>query len=197
MSVTIEFDQHGTDYPWTRDDTRDLPEGFRYEIEDGNLLVMNSPAPEHQYVANRLMRILDDAAEDAGLDLITIGPVDVDVPGPLSGYRSPDLVTVPGKLAEGGYDLLKGHDVLIATEITGKDAITRDMITKRQVYASIGIPFYWVVRLDQPEPRLIVFELAAGEYRQRHDVRMGEPVTLDEPFRVTLDPGALLRRRPG
>ncbi|WP_432923425.1 hypothetical protein ACQPZZ_26560 [Microbispora sp. CA-135349] len=53
-----------------------------------------------------------------------------------------------------------------------------------------------MVRLDQPEPRLIVFELAAGEYRQRHDVRMGEPVTLDEPFRVTLDPGALLRRRP-
>ncbi len=47
------------------------------------------------------MRILDDAAEDAGLDLITIGPLDVDVPGSLPGYRSPDLVTVPGKLAEG------------------------------------------------------------------------------------------------
>ncbi|MEU6411346.1 Uma2 family endonuclease [Microbispora sp. NPDC046933] len=138
----------------------------------------------------------DDAAEDAGLDLITIGPVDVDVPGPLPGYRSPDLVTVPGRVAEGGYDLLKGKDVLIVTEITGKDAITRDMITKRQVYASIGIPFYWVVRLDHAEPRLIVFELAAGEYRERHDVRMGEPVTLDEPFRVTLDPRALLRR-PG
>jgi len=104
---------------------------------------------------------------------------------------------VPGKLTEGGYDVLKGHDVLIATEITGKDAITRDMITKRQVYASIGIPFYWVVRLDQPEPRLIVFELVAGEYRERHTVRMGEPVTIDEPFRVTLDPGALLRRRTG
>ncbi|MEU8176145.1 Uma2 family endonuclease [Microbispora hainanensis] len=197
MSVTIEFDQHGAEYPWTRDDTRALPEGFRYEIEDGNLLVMNSPAPEHQYVAYRLMRLLNDAAEDAGLDLITIGPVDVDVPGPLPGYRSSDLVTVPGKLAEGGYDLLKGHDILIATEITGKDAITRDMITKRQVYASIGIPFYWVVRLDQPEPRVIVFELVAGEYRERHVVRSGEPVTLDEPFRVTLGPGALLRRRPG
>ncbi|WP_405085936.1 hypothetical protein [Microbispora sp. NBC_01389] len=70
--------------------------------------------------------------------MITIGPVDVDVPGPLPGYRSPDLVTVPGKLAEGGYDLLKGHDILIATEITGKDAITRDVITKRQVYRPVG-----------------------------------------------------------
>ncbi|WP_396780100.1 hypothetical protein [Microbispora sp. H10830] len=54
-----------------------------------------------------------------------------------------------------------------------------------------------MVRLDQPEPRLIVFELNAGEYRERHDARTGAPVTIDEPFRVTLDPGALLRRRPG
>ena len=198
MSVTITFGRQGSRCPWPRDDTRDLPQGFRYEIEDGNLLVENSPAPEHQYVAYRLMRLLNDAAENAGLDLITIGPVDVDVPGPLPGYRSPpDLVTVPGKLAEGGYDLLKGHDTLIATEITGKDAVTRDMITKRQVYASIGIPFSWVVRLDQPEPRVIVFELTAGEHRESHVVRTGEPETLDEPFRVTLDPGALLRRRPG
>ncbi|MEV4457745.1 hypothetical protein [Microbispora sp. NPDC049633] len=67
MSVTIEFGRHGTLCPWTRDDTRDLPEGFRCEIEDGNLLVVNSPVPEHQYVANRLMRLLNDAAEDAGL----------------------------------------------------------------------------------------------------------------------------------
>jgi len=80
MSVTITFDQHRTDHPWTRDDTRDLPEGFRYEIEDGNLLIENSPPPQHQYAAYRLMRLLDDAAEDAGLDLITIGPVDVDSP---------------------------------------------------------------------------------------------------------------------
>ncbi|WP_204016759.1 Uma2 family endonuclease [Sphaerimonospora thailandensis] len=193
--MTIEFGQHGPLYPWTREDTRDLPEGFRYEIEDGNLLVMNSPAPEHQYVANRLMRLLDDAAEEAGLDVVTLGPLDVDIPGPHPGYRSPDLVTIPYKLTEGGYDLLTGHDILLAIEITGKDAVTRDMITKRQVYAAIGIPYYWVVRLDQSEPRLIAFELVAGEYRETHNVLAGGPVTITDPFRVTVDPATLLRRR--
>lgn len=45
MSVTITFGRQGSRCPWPRDDTRDLPEGFRYEIEDGNLLVENSPHP--------------------------------------------------------------------------------------------------------------------------------------------------------
>ncbi|MCT9929314.1 Uma2 family endonuclease [Planotetraspora sp. A-T 1434] len=197
MTRTIDFGLHRIDHPWTRRDTCELPEGFRYEIEDGNLLVSASPALKHLCVAYRLMRILDDAAEEAGLDLISVGPVDVAVPGFFEGYRSPDLATIPGKLAEGNYELLTGDDVLIATEITSKDAITRDMITKRQVYASIGIPFYWVVRLDEAEPRLIVFKLVEGEYRQIHSVRAGEPATISEPFTVVIDPGALVRRRRG
>ncbi|MFC4585449.1 Uma2 family endonuclease [Sphaerisporangium corydalis] len=192
--MTIEFDQHRTGRPWTREDTRDLPDGFRYEIEDGNLIVMNSPSPGHQFVANRLMRVLDDAAEVAGLDLVAVGPVDVAVPGARGGYRSPDVAVIAGELTEGGYELLLGGDILLAVEITGKDAITRDLITKCRVYADIGIPFYWVVRIDEPEPKVVMFELDGREYTEARTVGAGESATVTEPFPVTIEPLALTRR---
>ncbi|WP_203986954.1 Uma2 family endonuclease [Sphaerisporangium rufum] len=194
--MTIEFDQHRADRPWTREETRDLPEGFRYEIEDGNLIVMNSPSPGHQLVAYRLMNLLNDAAEAAGVDAVAIGPVDVAVPSARGGYLSPDVAVIPGAATEGGYELLVGGDVLLAVEITGKDAITRDMVTKCGVYAGLGIPSYWVVRMDEPAIRVIVFELANGGYRRVTEIVAGGSAVLDRPFPVTVEPGGLARR-PG
>lgn len=195
MTMTIEFHRHRADRPWTREDVRDLPEGFRYEIEDGNLIVTGLPSPRHQYVALQVMRLLNDAAEAAGVDLVAVGPVDVATPSERGGYRSPDIALIPGELTEGGYDLLMGDDVLLAVEVTGKDAITRDTITKPLVYARLGIPYYWVVRIDGPEPVVTVYRRVGGRYEEMVTVTAGESVTITEPFPITIEPARLVRRR--
>mgnify|MGYP001239939155 CR=1 FL=1 len=56
-----------------------LPESeeMRYELVEGELLMVPSPTPSHQQILVTLYRILDDFVQAHGLGRILIAPLDV------------------------------------------------------------------------------------------------------------------------
>jgi Uma2 family endonuclease len=85
-------------------------------------------------------------------------------------------------------------DVLLAVEVIAPESVVRDRHDKMALYASAGIPAYWLV--DPLAERITFTELLlgdGGDYRPH--VRTDGLVTIDRPWVTTLDLPAWTRRR--
>ena len=58
-------------------------------------------------------------------------------------------------------------------------------------YERFGVPAYWIVNPDPPEPELTVFELRDGRYALA--AKSSRPLAVDRPFHVSIDPPDLTR----
>jgi Uma2 family endonuclease len=102
--------------------------------------------------------------------------------------RRPDLVVV-GKdavdrvSAEGG--LLRAAEVIIAVEIVAPDSRRIDTVDKRGEYAEAGIPWYWIIDIDEPRS-LTAYRNAAEQQRATGTF------TTEEPFPIRLELDRLL-----
>ncbi|MGH3200123.1 MAG: Uma2 family endonuclease [Streptosporangiaceae bacterium] len=63
---------------------------------------------------------------------------------------------------------------------------------KKDVYASFGIPAYWIIEPDRDRPELTVFELRSGAYEQSAHVVGDEEYRAVVPFPVTIVPSKLV-----
>jgi Uma2 family endonuclease len=84
-------------------------------------------------------------------------------------------------------------DVLLVVEIISKSSKKRDRQEKLEWYAGMGIPHYWIIDPLCDRVTLTEFQLGPDGYRQR--LRADELITLDEPWKVTLDLPAWTRKR--
>lgn len=139
-----------------------------------------TPCPDerHQLRAFDLAKVLDAAYPP---DLIVYAaPVGVTIGAhrhfepdvavePRSGFRDDTVVPLP------------------AVEVLGPSTWRTDVRRKREVYAQIGVPSYWLV--DPLAPAVTVLELEQGEYVERGVVGPGEELSVDRPFPVRLAPG--------
>jgi Uma2 family endonuclease len=189
--VSISFtDSHGR---WTVDDLRRLPEDelHRYEIDDGVLIVSPRPASPHQAALLHIAFVLQEPAQAAGFEVLP--EVEVVTHRRDDWLKVPDLVVVTQDAFDSEPQEYEAADVALAVEISGsRQSRNRDLGEKLQAYAEVGIPHYWVVELVRI-PRVTVFELADGEYREV--VSSEEPVKLTRPFAVEIEPGRLRRAR--
>jgi len=134
---------------WTYDDLLRMPEpkdGKRYEILDGELVVSPSPTTRHQYVSVQVIRALTREIQDARRGLVFHAPLDV----VLSRTRVviPDHVAVRAdRLAIVQRRGIFGPPDLI-TEILSPSNRRYDRNRKRRLYASSGIPEYWILDPD-------------------------------------------------
>ncbi len=167
------------DRDWTVADLDAFPDGAtRYEIFDGELVVTPPPDERHQIRAFDLAKVLDAACPPDLLVYaspigVTIGErrhfePDVAVK-PRAGFR--DDTVVP----------------LLAVEVLSPSTWRNDVRRKREVYAQIGVPSYWLV--DPLAPAVTVLELEDGEYVERAVVGPGEELEVSRPFPVRLAPG--------
>lgn len=189
MSVSFT-ESHGR---WTVNALRRLPEDefHRYEIDDGVLIVSPRPSSPHQVASLEIAVVLREPARDAGLEVIQ--EVDVVTHHRDDWLKVPDLVVVTQDAFDAEPQEYEAADVVLAVEISGsRQSRNRDLGEKLEAYAEVGIPHYLVVELV-PIPRLTVFELADGAYREV--VSSEEPVKLTRPFSVEIDPGRLRRTR--
>ena len=142
--------------PLTLDDVAELAErdpDHRYELQEGNLLIMPPPDAEH---AKMIMRI--------GAWLIAHGFDDrvLATPGVRVGGsgRSPDIVVTPTVLS-GRIVWIEPVDVLLAIEVVSPGSVELDRHTKPREYAAAGIPNYWRVERDGA-PTVHFFGLGTG-----------------------------------
>jgi Uma2 family endonuclease len=166
----IQGVKHRLDY----DDLQHTPaDGLRYELIDGELYVTPSPSPRHQWASKKLQRQLEAFFEDGGTGIVWNAPLDVILTH--HDVVEPDLIVVldPSQISGRG---IEGPPAIVV-EVLSPSSIVTDRTTKARRYASLGVPHFWIVDVDQRE--LECYRLREGRYELAASARGDQ--TLDHP----------------
>jgi len=175
---TIDLDRR-----YTLADLEGFPEdGRRYELADGWLLVSPMARRLHQIGCGAIGRALEAACPP---HLFVFG-LAINVDGPEATHFEPDVTVVRRELAK----VENGDVPLLAVEVRSPSTAGRDAVLKRREYARLGIPSYWLFDVDAPSLR--VLELEGNDYVERAIAVGEEPVSVTQPFPVTLVPARLV-----
>lgn len=160
------------------------PDGRRYEVVDGALIVTPSPGLRHQDVVFRLATLLDAASAGTRWHVV-VGPFDVAL--------SEDTVLIPDIVVAPRGDFTE-HDVqatsALIVEVRTAQTAYMDARTKRDLYAASGVPFYWQV--DPVEPSITALKLVDHRYAEDGRAAGTEHLDVKEPFPVRVAPKDLL-----
>ena len=166
------------DYLKTSDDER-------YELLDGELIIMPAPSIAHQHVAMKLGTRLDTFVEEGNLGVLYSAPTDVVLSD--TDVVQPDLLFISSERAhiitpaniQGAPDLI--------VEIRSASTAERDETLKRKLYAERGVKEYWLV--DPEAMTITVLCLGEGGYAEEAAHSMGQTLTSPtlESFSVNLD----------
>jgi Uma2 family endonuclease len=123
------------------------PDGNRYEVVAGELLVTPAPTVGHQLLVSRLMTLLSRYLEPLGhRDSLFTAPADITWglgPKEAEDLVQPDLFVVgPGLVAASWLDV---KQIVLAMEIVSPSSTRADRVVKRRTYHRHGVATYWVV----------------------------------------------------
>jgi len=182
--VTISQAWPAAGRPFTVAELDQMPDdGRRYELLDGVLVVSPRPTTIHQVVAGRLYGVLAGACPE---DLCVVPEPAVEL-GPQTEF-DPDLVVV--RMDQIGGAKFTAPPLLVV-EIRSPSTALVDLNRKKIAYERFGVPSYWIVNPEPPQPELTIFELQNGSYALA--AKASGPFTADRPFAVTIVPAELTR----
>jgi Uma2 family endonuclease len=130
---------------WTREEYYKMAEagvfqpGERVELIGGRIVAM-SPQNSPHFTAIRLVEDALRVLFGAGYDVRVQGPLDLS----LSSQPEPDIAVVPGTIRD--YSTTHPTTALLVVEVS-ESILSFDRGEKASLYASAGIPEYWVVNL--------------------------------------------------
>jgi Uma2 family endonuclease len=144
----------------TYDDGKDN----RYELERGELVLMNPPTVRHLLIAKFIERLLDDEINRLERPWVALREAGVQTESDSS--RLPDVCVVTQQQVA---ELMDQSAVFrvpaqLAVEIVSPSSVERDYKRKPLEYANKGIQEYWVV--DPIESKVTIFQLVNGRYRE-------------------------------
>ncbi len=151
---------------YTVDDVRAFPpDGCRYELVSGMLLVTPAPAHAHQAVLGRLFAAITTYL---GPD----GPAAAASPGEIevrpSVHLEPDLLVYPSRFGPSmAWTEISGW--WLAVEVSGRDSRRYDRDYKRDAYLALGVREVWLVDLDE---KCILVSRQGAERDARHAERL-------------------------
>ena len=160
---------------FTYKDYKSLPESEtkRYELVEGELVMVPSPTTHHQSISGNLEHFLRDFVRKHGMGLIYYAPLDVvfsqeDVVQPDIFYISKghsEIIT--NENIQGAPDLI--------VEILSPATAERDRTYKRTLYARHGVQEYWIV--DPGKGSVEVMRLGEVGFETAGIYRKGESLT--------------------
>ena len=129
---------------YTTDDLRRFPpDGQRYELLNGMLLVTPAPGTAHQVVLSRVQYSLSAYLAPAGLVFCT-SPGEIEVEP--SVLLDPDLLVYPSSYPPGtSWTRISGW--WLAVEVSGRASRIYDRDFKRDAYLALGVLEVWLVDL--------------------------------------------------
>jgi Uma2 family endonuclease len=144
-----------------------LGEDDRVELLDGVLVEMSPQGSSHATAVRRLNMLLAPVAAAAGLEVSPQCPLSV--LSPIS-QPEPDLAVVP----VGGWEVHAAQALLVVeVSVTSR---TVDLGRKAVIYATAGIPDYWVLDIEQR--RLVVHRAPTdGRYETIESLTDADVVT--------------------
>ena len=127
----------------TYDDYRATADDERYELLNGELMMVPAPNIKHQRVLRRLLIELDRFVQQHGLGEVHVAPVDVVLSD--TDVVQPDLLfvsrarehTITDENVRGAPDLV--------VEVLSPSTTERDLGYKHELYGKHGVREYWVV----------------------------------------------------
>jgi Uma2 family endonuclease len=147
--------------PLTLHDVTALAEAdgqHRFELTEGNLIVMPPGTWRHQRISKQLVIWLDRHFGDRANLTAGVKTSDDDLNG-----RIPDLVVTKGDLPSDADVWLPAASVLLAVEIVSPGSERTDRWLKPLEYADAGIPHFWRV---EPDDTVLRFRLVDGVYTE-------------------------------
>ena len=185
-AMTIPDVWSGQDRVLTVEDMENMPDDeFRYELDDGVLIVSPAPSSLHQLAVARLTVILSTACP-AGL--VVLPGVGVNISK--LQHRVPDVAVVRADSFESFFQEVPPE---LVVEVASPRTRLYDRNRKKDVYQGFGIPVYWIVEPDRDRPELTVFELRSGAYEQVGHVTGDDEYRAVTPFPATIVPSRLIR----
>ena len=166
-----------TKIKFTYKDYKSLPESEtkRYELIEGELIMVPSPNIYHQRISRKLEFLLEDFVEKNKLGEIFYAPCDVHMG---ENVVQPDILFVS---KEHSYVIteeeIKGAPDLVI-EILSPATAERDRTYKKVLYARYGVREYWIV--DPEEKTIEVLTLKKEGYETFGIYKMQE--TLNSPL---------------
>jgi Uma2 family endonuclease len=154
----------------TYEDYKNAPEGVRYELLEGELVLVPSPGTHHQRVLRRLGHLLTQYVEDHDRGEVFYAPYDV--------VLSPEIVLQPDILFVSEErrstitdDNVRGAPDLVI-EILSAATAERDRTYKRALYARYGVQEHWLV---DPEMKTVeLLRLGRRGFETAHTWRARE-----------------------
>ena len=153
------------------------PDGERYELLDGELVMSPSPRLPHQEICMELGALLHLFVKTRGLGRVYSAPCDVVLSE--TDVVQPDLLFVANERA---HILFDGDNVQgapdLVVEILSPSTANRDRTLKRALYAQYSVQEYWLV---DPDARTVtVLRLGAAGFTVV--ARYGAGQTLTSPI---------------
>ncbi|MFD9853254.1 Uma2 family endonuclease [[Kitasatospora] papulosa] len=192
-AAMVESDQGSEGRPWDyllrTWQELDVPEGWRAEIDEGQIVLVPPPHAHHNGIAAKVQRRLYTNLPEELEIYQTLG---VHV-APLDKLYVPDLVVMPAELIEAADPEasapMDASEALLIVEITSKGNAREDRTKKYRAYARAGVPMYLL--LDRFDIRGAMATLFTepnedGTYKRSDPVPFGKPLLLPAPFDVTL-----------
>ena len=148
----------GPKVKFTYQDYRNAPEDRRYELLDGDMVMVPSPRTDHQRVSRDLGFVLWTFVKERDLGQVFSAPFDVVLSD--TDVVQPDLLFVSNERASIVTDEnVQGAPDLVI-EILSSGTADRDRTFKRSLYARHGVREYWLV--DPDARRVEVLVLSEG-----------------------------------
>jgi Uma2 family endonuclease len=135
-------------------------DGRRYELYDGEVIVVPAPVPRHQLVAARITSLLLEFARESGSLAL---PSPIDIAFTEHDVLQPDVVLFRRERCS----LIAMMEVIriapdLAVEVVSRSTEARDRGRKMQVFARFGVGEYWIV--DPVRNVLEIYQLQGGGY---------------------------------
>ena len=146
---------------FTYEDYKHTPEDKRYELLDGELIMVPAPKVTHQRGSRKIGTPLNIFVEENDLGEVFYAPTDVVLSN--TDVVQPDILFVS---KERSYiiteDNIRGAPDLVV-EVLSPSTAQRDRTLKRTLYALHGVPEYW--QADTDAKNVLVLTLVNGEYK--------------------------------
>ena len=127
---------------YTYEDYLNTPEGERYELLDGELILVASPNEGHQIVSIELGSLMHYHAKAEDLGRVFQAPLDIMFSD--SEVVQPDIMFISKERERirTGANVQGAPDLVV--EILSPSSLKRDWEDKRELYAKYGVKEYWI-----------------------------------------------------